>query len=49
MESPTGTFYNVNVPSGPVRAAAIGDPDAGAPHCSQETPGEKGATGELGT
>ena len=49
MFVPTGTFLRVNLPSTPVTALTSGEPEACAPHLSQETPGVKGCTGALGT
>ena len=49
MLSPTGTFFRVNFPSGPVSTVISGEPDTGVPHRSQATPAGNGASGLLGT
>src|ERR1700722_2516173 len=49
MLAGTGPPSSSNVPSTWVVVTTIGPPLRSAPHCSQVTPGAKGATGPLGT
>jgi hypothetical protein len=45
----TGTFGRMNFPSAPVVTVTRGDPEAAAPHWSQDTFAPNGCTAEFGT
>ena len=49
MFAPTGAFFSMNFPSGPVVVEMSGEPETSAVQLSQETPGVNAFTGAFGT